>query len=95
MKYKNVDEEVILYDALFMYCLTALCPSSMKYTHHLYDDDLRCGPLPYHADWLAVCSIWASYKIRKSAGCACAGNAGNVFPATAGKAIPKCITARA
>ena len=28
---------------------------------------------------------WASYQIRKIAGCACAGNAGNVFPATAGK----------
>ena len=29
--------------------------------------------------------LWASYQIRKIAGCACAGNAGNVFPATAGK----------
>ena len=27
---------------------------------------------------------WASYQIRKIAGCACAGNAGNVFPATVG-----------
>ena len=25
---------------------------------------------------------WASYQIRKIAGCACAGNAGNVFPGT-------------
>ena len=25
-------------------------------------------------------SAWASYQIRKIAGCACAGNAGNVFP---------------
>ena len=25
-------------------------------------------------------SAWASYHIRKIAGCACAGNAGNVFP---------------
>ena len=25
---------------------------------------------------------WASYQIRKTAGCACPGNAGNVFPAT-------------
>ena len=25
---------------------------------------------------------WASYQIRKIAGCACAGNTGNVFPAT-------------
>ena len=27
---------------------------------------------------------WASYQIRKIAGSACAGNAGNVFPTTAG-----------
>ena len=27
---------------------------------------------------------WASYQIRKIADCACTGNAGNVFPATAG-----------
>ena len=25
-------------------------------------------------------TTWASYQIRKIAGCACAGNAGNVFP---------------
>ena len=28
--------------------------------------------------------LWASYQIHKIPGCACAGNAGNVFPATAG-----------
>ena len=43
---------------------------------------------------------WASYQIRKIARCACARNAGNVFPATdfkgnRGLAIPACITARA
>ena len=27
---------------------------------------------------------WASYKIRKTVSCVCAGNSGNVFPATAG-----------
>ena len=26
--------------------------------------------------------VWASYQIRKIVGCACAGNAGSVFPAT-------------
>ena len=30
------------------------------------------------------CSLWASNQIHKIAGCACAGNAGVVFPATAG-----------
>ena len=44
---------------------------------------------------------WASYQIRKIADCACARNAGNVFPHTADfkgnryLAIPACITARA
>ena len=43
---------------------------------------------------------WTSYQLRKIVECACAGNAGNVFPATDFKgnrflAIPACITARA
>ena len=42
---------------------------------------------------------WASYKIRKTASCACAGDAGNVFPCRRLQwnrrlAIPACITAR-
>ena len=40
-----------------------------------------------------TCS-WASYQIRKIASCACAGNAGNVFPACR-LVIPTCITAHA
>ena len=45
-------------------------------------------------------SSWASCQIRNIVGCACAGDAGNVFPATDFKgnrllAIPACITARA
>ena len=43
---------------------------------------LHCGkwiPLsPRHS--LSGFRAWASYQIRKIAGCACAGNAGNVFP---------------
>ena len=38
-----------------------------------------------YACYITVFFLWASYQIRKIAGCACAGNAGNVFPATAGK----------
>ena len=30
--------------------------------------------------WWSLLLPWASYQIRKIAGCACAGNAGNVFP---------------
>ena len=40
-------------------------------------------------------SPWASCRILKTAGCACAGNAGNVFHRQRGLAIPTCITARA
>ena len=29
--------------------------------------------------------LWVSCQIRNIAGCACAGNAGNVFPATVGQ----------
>ena len=32
------------------------------------------------ARWLHSMGTWASYQIRKTAGCACAGNAGNVSP---------------
>ena len=37
---------------------------------------------PWFRQWLCSESWdqWASYQIRKIAGCACAGNAGNVFP---------------
>ena len=38
---------------------------------------------------------WASYQIRKIAGCACAGNAGNVFSRHRVLAIPTCNAARA
>ena len=46
-----------------------------------------------------ICSL-ASYQLRKIVGCACAGNAGNVFHVTDFKgdrwlAIPACITVRA
>ena len=51
---------------------------------------------------VSVCfkDLWASYQICNIEGCACAGNAGNVFPATDFKwnrklTIPACITARA
>ena len=39
---------------------------------------------PPRLEWLRS-SPWASYQIHKVAGCACASNAGNVFPVTAGK----------
>ena len=48
-------------------------------------------------DWRRIpyTTPWASCQIRKIVGCACAGNAGNVFPSHRGLAIPTCITARA
>ena len=49
-------------------------------------------------DILSHTKSQASYQIRKIAGCACTGNAGNVSPPPTTKetiAIPACITARA
>ena len=43
----------------------------------LYLCNRSIGPLPVK---LNNSGAWASYQIRKVAGCACAGNAGNVFP---------------
>ena len=41
----------------------------------------RCVSLYHHYQIRSVnVTQWASYQIRKIAGCACAGNAGNVFP---------------
>ena len=65
-----------------------------------WQDTLLCQTWPIET------VVWESYptvascQIYKVAGCACAGNAGNVFPATDFKgnrelAIPACITARA
>ena len=50
--------------------------------------------------WLFCCISspiprWVSYQIRKIGVCACAGNAGNIFPSHRGSANPTCITARA
>ena len=43
---------------------------------------LRLGYLKYINinKWDVITNPWASYQIRKIAGCACARNAGNVFP---------------
>ena len=53
------------------------------------DKRIGCAPkLKFHIDVYLHgklhdgLSSWASYQIRKIADCACAGNAGNVFPTT-------------
>ena len=38
------------------------------------------GELMFIDGSMFTAASWASYQIRKIAGCACAGNAGNVFP---------------
>ena len=57
------------------------------------------GNIPNNWHSCACACSWASYQILKTVGCACAGNAGSVFPATDFKgncqiATPACITAR-
>ena len=55
---------------------TKLLPELM-FNHHMCS--LACTWELFHKK-----CPWASCQIRKIAGCACAGNAGNVFPAIAG-----------
>ena len=63
--------------------------------------DITCGllqQLPLCCEWqnnISVTAPWASYQIRKIAGCACAGNAGKRFLHHCGLVIPTCIMARA
>ena len=74
----------------------SLCPEWSEYAH---DVALSCL---LHAlglcifVWVASPTVgqWASYQIRKIAGCTCR-NTGNVYPHYRGLAIPTCITARA
>ena len=51
------------------------------------DDGCSCNhrAVPPSVSARAVVLQWAYYQTRKIAGCACTRNAGNVFPATAGK----------
>ena len=45
---------------------------------------------PAH-QWFGGVISWASYQIRKIAGCACAGNAGNVFPPPTSKETARAV----
>ena len=86
-----------------------MTPNRWKHIRYYFQLDIShpvfLDPDFYHPDVshkgrLTLRTPWASYQIRKIAGCACAGNAGNVLPATDFKgncllAILACITARA
>ena len=48
---------------------------TQRYTWHVIT-----YPCWWHRPWWFIVSPWASYQIRKIASCACAGNAGDVFP---------------
>ena len=62
------------------------CIGTSFYIRCRLDKDQICSPMPSviipHESrlWQSLHYAWASYQIRKIAGCACAGNAGNVFP---------------
>ena len=55
---------------------------SKFHTEHVIDAAVFCAnnPLLFICRLSHLPSPWASCQIRKIAGCACAGNAGNVFP---------------
>ena len=80
----------LLHDIVLAHRL--LCPESLPEGSTIRTNSNHCK------HW----SQWASYQILKTAGCACAGNAGNDFPPPPTSketdcwlAIPSCITARA
>ena len=55
---------------------------STKHSHRILPMKYETGFGVFCLGHIIVCSVftWASYQIRKIVGCACAGNAGNVFP---------------
>ena len=65
---------------------TTMCHKSVYYPS-LYENQVcyfMRMPSRLYAWVLQATGQWTSYQVRKIAGCACAGNAKNVFPATAG-----------
>ena len=55
------------------------CVNKMTiFSHH--DERGLCVHWPCGRNLPQTFRQWASYQIRKIAGCACAGNAGNIFP---------------
>ena len=64
--------------------LSSLCRPT--WTQCIYIIDIKCSPGLFYGVLAEVYHLfepvtpWASYQIRKIAGCACAGNAGNVSP---------------
>ena len=52
----------------------------IKFQGSEYYGTCNWSSLYFRADSRLAPSQWASYQIRKTAGCACAGNAGNVSP---------------
>ena len=77
-----------------------LCAQSCHRGARYGESQLLCQPTFVTHCTLCGHTSWASYEICKIAGCACTGNAGNVFPATNFKgnrllAILAFITARA
>ena len=74
---------VCKYEYGFTEAIIRTKPNSIQ----LDEDETRfyCSYFAYQFICVLVLQCpWACCQIRKIAGCACAGNAGNVFPATAG-----------
>ena len=55
--------------------------SNIFFNGHLINTSMICSSISLFFTWrVSNDQPWASYQIRKIAGCACAGNAGNVSP---------------
>ena len=58
-------------------------PSALKFDRHLGSSAAEM-PTKFQSDTIIATSSLAAYQVRKFTGCECAGNSGNVFPATVG-----------
>ena len=82
-------------------CCATFNPRAPLQWYAIFINDKSCTSLYKSIEqyFSGVGLSWASCQMRKIAGCACAGNAGNVFPATDFKGdrqltILACITVR-
>ena len=71
------------FDMLLLFSGQSICITARKSRQ----SQLNCLSIHDYCETIHVdkssfltCHAWASYQIRKIAGCACAGNAGNVLP---------------
>ena len=71
----------VSWNAIWWYIWGVLCQKQVSWAGASnYIPQYLWGVITYPRSWYLSLAQWASCQIRKIAGCACAGNAGNVSP---------------